>query len=144
MTQQLEISLMRSSIGLTPNQRKNLLGLGLFHRHQRVILNDTSSVRGMVMKVIHLVDVSRAASARAAASTRPMMEIIPPATPVVTEPSATQKKKMKKAEDEAKVVQAKPAEPAKKEAKSAAPKATKTTAKKAAPKKKTTSAKGRK
>lgn len=55
----ITVSLRRSAIGTTPAQRKNLTGLGLIKTGKVVVLNDTSSIRGMIRKVIHLVDVSK-------------------------------------------------------------------------------------
>jgi large subunit ribosomal protein L30 len=55
----ITVRLRRSSIGTTPLQRKNLLGLGLIHRERWMHLEDTASVRGMIRKVIHLVDVMK-------------------------------------------------------------------------------------
>ncbi|MEC7831441.1 MAG: 50S ribosomal protein L30, partial [Pseudomonadota bacterium] len=40
-----------------PNQRKNLVGLGLNKVNKVVELEDTPSVRGMINKVDHLVKV---------------------------------------------------------------------------------------
>jgi len=59
MPSQIEIRLRRSPIRTTPNQRENLQGLGLRRREQTVVLQDTSSIRGMIRKVIHLVEVRR-------------------------------------------------------------------------------------
>lgn len=56
-TNKITLCLKRSLIGTTPNQRGNLTGLGLTRRGKWVLLDDTSSNRGMIRKVIHLVDV---------------------------------------------------------------------------------------
>jgi large subunit ribosomal protein L30 len=53
----ITVHLRRSAIGTTPAQRKNLFGLGLIKTGKYKVLNDTSSIRGMIRKVIHLVDV---------------------------------------------------------------------------------------
>ena len=39
------------------DQRATLVGLGLNKRHKRATLEDTPSVRGMIVKVKHLVRV---------------------------------------------------------------------------------------
>ena len=39
------------------DQRATLIGLGLNKRHKRAILQDSASVRGMIVKVKHLVRV---------------------------------------------------------------------------------------
>ena len=50
----------KSQIGYDGRQRATLRGLGLKRVGQRVELEDTPSVRGMIRKVIHLVDVEEA------------------------------------------------------------------------------------
>jgi large subunit ribosomal protein L30 len=56
----LMITLKRSGIGRPPRQRATLRGLGLTKLHKTVVLMDTPETRGMLAKVIHLVDVKRA------------------------------------------------------------------------------------
>jgi large subunit ribosomal protein L30 len=53
----LKITLRHSTIGCTPNQRLNVQGLGLRKIGQSRELENTPAVRGMVRKVLHLVDV---------------------------------------------------------------------------------------
>lgn len=54
----LKVSLKRSLIGSNPAQRATVRGLGLKKiRHER-ILENTPAVRGMIKKVLHLVDVA--------------------------------------------------------------------------------------
>ncbi len=53
----LKVKQVRSVIGRPKDQRDTLRGLGLTKREKTVELEDTPSVRGMVKKVIHLVDV---------------------------------------------------------------------------------------
>ena len=53
----LVIRLKKGRIACNPNQRACLQGLGLKKRHQEVSLENTPSVRGMVKKVIHLLDI---------------------------------------------------------------------------------------
>lgn len=60
MADQIQIILKRGEIGLTEIQKKNLRGLGLRKRHSVVVREDTSDIRGMIKKVIHLVEVTKA------------------------------------------------------------------------------------
>ena len=54
----LQIKLVRSTIGTTHNQRKNVEALGLTKREQVVIKEDNAQMRGMIAKVSHLVEVT--------------------------------------------------------------------------------------
>jgi len=54
------ITLKRSGIGRPQRQRDTLRGMGLTKLHKTVVLKDTPEIRGMVSKVIHLVEVKRA------------------------------------------------------------------------------------
>ena len=56
MPRQLKIILRSGIAGKREDQKKTLTGLGLKHPRQSVILNDTPAIRGMIRKVIHLVD----------------------------------------------------------------------------------------
>lgn len=58
MLDTLTVTLRRSSIGRPADQRATLRGLGLTKLHKTVEVENTPSVRGMVKKVIHLVEVS--------------------------------------------------------------------------------------
>jgi len=51
------VTLKRSGIGRPRTQRATLQGLGLFKLNKSVILKDTPQIRGMLAKVIHLIDV---------------------------------------------------------------------------------------
>ncbi len=53
----LEVTLKRSTIGCTDRQKANVRGLGLRKIGGSRVLENTPAVRGMVKKVIHLVDV---------------------------------------------------------------------------------------
>lgn len=53
----LKVKLVRSQISCTPNQRKTLQALGLRKIRQEREFEDTPAVRGMVNRVIHLVEV---------------------------------------------------------------------------------------
>jgi len=57
----LRVTMKRSGIGKPQDQRRTLKGLGLTKRHKTVELEDTPAIRGMVKKVIHLVDVEEVA-----------------------------------------------------------------------------------
>lgn len=57
MSGQLKITLRRSRIGRTPRQREVLRGLGLRRVNSSVLRPDDPAIRGMVTKVIHLVEV---------------------------------------------------------------------------------------
>lgn len=54
----LRITLKKSSIGCTETQRATLRGLRLTRLSKTVELEDTPSHRGMIKKVIHLLEVS--------------------------------------------------------------------------------------
>ena len=51
------VTLLGSPIGCTQKIRDTILGLGLKKRHQTRELEDTPAVRGMILKVAHLVQV---------------------------------------------------------------------------------------
>lgn len=57
MKRKLKVTQLRSGIGRPEKQRKTLLGLGLRHPHQQVVVDNTPAFRGMIKKVIHLVAV---------------------------------------------------------------------------------------
>lgn len=54
----LKIKWVRSFIGCTDDMRQTIRGLGLRRMQQVVEREDTPSVRGMLLKVRHLVEVS--------------------------------------------------------------------------------------
>ena len=54
----LRITLRKSAIGYPERQKKTLKALGLTRLGQTVEQPDNAAVRGMVQKVIHLVEVS--------------------------------------------------------------------------------------
>ncbi|MCJ0225536.1 50S ribosomal protein L30 [Clostridioides difficile] len=54
----LQIKLVRSVIGTTPNQKKNVEALGLRKREQVVVKEDNAQTRGMINKVSHLLEVT--------------------------------------------------------------------------------------
>ncbi|HSJ90031.1 MAG TPA: 50S ribosomal protein L30 [Anaerolineales bacterium] len=51
------ITLVRSPIGYTKDQKQTVLALGLRRMHQTIEHKDTPAVRGMIRKIIHLVQV---------------------------------------------------------------------------------------
>jgi large subunit ribosomal protein L30 len=53
----LEVLQVRSTIGRPTPQRKVLAGLGLRRPGSRVVVDNTPSFRGMIKKVLHLVEV---------------------------------------------------------------------------------------
>ena len=56
----LEVKQIRSEIGHPETMRRTLRALGLQHHQQSVRVPNTSSIRGMLTKVRHLVEVSPA------------------------------------------------------------------------------------
>lgn len=54
----LQIKLVRSLIGSKPNQRKTATALGLTKMQKTVIKSDTPTIRGMILVVAHLVEVT--------------------------------------------------------------------------------------
>ena len=59
----LKITLRKSRIGSTPRQREVLRGLGLGRVDSSVVRPDDPAIRGMVFKVVHLVEVESVADA---------------------------------------------------------------------------------
>jgi len=53
----ITVRLKRGTIACSPKQRATVNGLGLKRREQVRTLENTPSVRGMIKKVIHLVEV---------------------------------------------------------------------------------------
>ncbi len=53
----IQVTLRRSSIGEKPAVRKHLEGLGLRRPNEVRVLENTPAVRGMIKKVLHMVDV---------------------------------------------------------------------------------------
>jgi large subunit ribosomal protein L30 len=54
---QIKVTLRKSAIGYSLRQKNTVKGLGLGKLNGSRILEDTPAIRGMVQKVIHLVDV---------------------------------------------------------------------------------------
>jgi large subunit ribosomal protein L30 len=59
----LRVTQIRSTIGHSETMRRTLRALGLRHHQQSVVVKDDPSVRGMLYKVRHLVDVAPAGEA---------------------------------------------------------------------------------
>lgn len=57
MATQIEVTQRRSYIGRPESQRKVIKGLGLKRLNHTVRLKDTPAIRGMILKVQHLVEV---------------------------------------------------------------------------------------
>lgn len=57
MSRRLKVTLKQSAIGRDERQREQLKGLGLRRIGQSRTLENTPAVRGMVKKVLHLVQV---------------------------------------------------------------------------------------
>ena len=56
----IAITWKRSGIGYSRDQRRTIASLGLRRLHQTVVHDDDPSIKGMVDKVRHLVEVSEA------------------------------------------------------------------------------------
>ncbi len=57
MSKKLLVTQVRSGIGRPYKQRRVLKGLGLRGPHKSVVVDNTPSFRGMIKKVLHLVEV---------------------------------------------------------------------------------------
>ena len=53
----ITIRLVKGTIACPPRQRGTINGLGLKRREQEVTLENTSAIRGMIKKVLHLVEI---------------------------------------------------------------------------------------
>jgi large subunit ribosomal protein L30 len=53
----VRVTLVRSPIGYTKDQKKTVLALGLRRMHQTVEHTDNPALRGMIRKIIHLVQI---------------------------------------------------------------------------------------
>ena len=56
-TKKITIKQIGSALRRSPDQKQTLVGLGLNKMHKVRVLEDTSSVRGMIKKVNHLVKI---------------------------------------------------------------------------------------
>lgn len=57
MAKKLKITLVKSTIGAVPKNKKTVVALGLRKIGQTVEMPDNASVRGMIQNVRHLVKV---------------------------------------------------------------------------------------
>jgi large subunit ribosomal protein L30 len=57
----LRVTLVKSGINKPQTQQKTLQSLGLTRPHSTVVCSNTSSMRGMIKKVIHLLKVEEVA-----------------------------------------------------------------------------------
>ena len=57
MADKIKVTLIKSSIGNRKNQKENLKGLGLKRINSSSTLENTPSVRGMLRKVQHLIQI---------------------------------------------------------------------------------------
>ncbi len=55
----IKVTLKKSAIGYNLRQKKTVQGLGLSKLNGSRVLKDTPEIRGMVQKVIHLVDCEK-------------------------------------------------------------------------------------
>ncbi len=60
MALKLKITQVKSGIGRPDTQRRTLAGLGLGKLHKSVVLEDTPAIRGMIVKISHLIAVAPA------------------------------------------------------------------------------------
>jgi len=51
------VTLVKSPIGYTKDQKQTVLALGLRRIHQTIEHKDTPALRGMIRKVIHLLQI---------------------------------------------------------------------------------------
>lgn len=55
---QLRVTQVRSGIGHAETYRRTLASLGLRHHQQSIVVQDSPSIRGMLFKVRHLIEVT--------------------------------------------------------------------------------------
>jgi large subunit ribosomal protein L30 len=56
----LQVTWVKSGIGYSQNQKRTLKALGFRRMNQSVVHEDSSSIRGMITKVRHLIKVEEA------------------------------------------------------------------------------------
>ncbi|MGI2335801.1 MAG: 50S ribosomal protein L30 [Dehalogenimonas sp.] len=56
----LAVTWVKSTIGYKADQKATIESLGLKKMHQTVVHDDNQSIRGMIQKVRHLVEVAEA------------------------------------------------------------------------------------
>lgn len=60
-SKKLRVTLRRSLIGLSPKQESTVKALGLRRMNHSVVHEDTATIRGMIAKVPHVLEVSHEA-----------------------------------------------------------------------------------
>ena len=58
MALKLKVTLVRSPIHREASQKATVVGLGLRHLNHSAVLEDTPSIRGMIRKVAHLIEIA--------------------------------------------------------------------------------------
>ena len=58
----VSVTYRKSAIGYNQTQKETIRNLGLKRLGQTVVHEDTPSIRGMISRVVHLVEVEEAAS----------------------------------------------------------------------------------
>ncbi|MDR0855241.1 MAG: 50S ribosomal protein L30 [Christensenellaceae bacterium] len=56
----IKVTLVRSTIGALPNQKKCVIALGLGKTNSSNVLEETAAIKGILVKVAHLVKVEAA------------------------------------------------------------------------------------
>lgn len=56
-SRKLRVTLVRSLIGLSPKQEATVRALGLRRIRQRVVHEDSPTIRGMIARVSHVLEV---------------------------------------------------------------------------------------
>ena len=56
---EIKVTLVKSTIGSTPHQKKVVEALGLHKLHQTKVHKDNACINGMIKKVSHLVSVEK-------------------------------------------------------------------------------------
>jgi len=60
-SKKLKVTLTKSIIGMSPKQEATVKALGLRRMHHEVVQEDTPTIRGMIAKVPHVLEVSHEA-----------------------------------------------------------------------------------
>lgn len=97
MAKLIKITLKRSTIGCTQKQIANVQGLGFKKTSTTVYREDTPEVRGMIQKVIHLLDVEKAESKPEKPGKKVFVEVSKQAKKAAAPKKKTTKKTAKKA-----------------------------------------------
>ncbi|RLT41836.1 MAG: 50S ribosomal protein L30 [Chloroflexi bacterium] len=58
MAKKLRVTLVKSPIGYEKSQKATVRALGLYRMSQSVEKDDSPAVRGMIAKVVHLLEVN--------------------------------------------------------------------------------------